>query len=670
MTTGEQPKPSLDPAKLAELAAQFADLNGAAWIAARDNAIQKHGIARPDLELMRNHVRAERKEASKRDKAVRNGVNGDYQSSEADGYISFGGFEMSERGLFVAPEDSPEKRAKLCGAIKIDCQTEDGAGNAWGVHLRWSDDRGNSHSWVMPRHMCVGDATLVLKRLVDSGLYVSPNRRNQEALLTYLQSVRTDRISRCVARVGWSDDAYVTEDRVYSGDDGGDVVFQSDSPSSMPWERAGSLNDWHNQVARYAEGNSRLALAIAAAFAGPLLKPAGESSFGIHFYGASSIGKTTIVSAAASVIGVTPQSWRTTDNAAEGWAALSNDAMLVLDEISQADAKAADALAYMLANGKGKARANRSGLPRKIAEWRTVFLSTGEMKLEEKLSEAGKRAKAGQGVRFLEIPADAEKGHGIFDTLHDKQSGAELSRHLTRASAAYRGMAMDRFLSECVRVADLPGDVKALQAAWVAKALEGMTGVDGQVQRVAGHFGLIAAAGELAISFSALPWKPGAARNAALACFKAWTLQRGGTGQWEIEQGIAHVREIVIADGAARFEDLSPPEPIKNSMGEVINHRTRPPVRDRLGWRRRADDGSWQYLVAAGAWGKELCAGFPAERIAKALNDRGALLPGRDRLTQTISIGDGQKPRCYVLTSAILEGEGGKIGDSGPDGEG
>jgi putative DNA primase/helicase len=70
-------------------------------------------------------------------------------------------------------------------------------------------------------------------------------------------------------------------------------------------------------------GNSRLAFAVACAFAGPLLRPAGMESGGFHYRGDSSSGKTTALKVAASVYGGAGylQRWRTTDNALEAIAA-------------------------------------------------------------------------------------------------------------------------------------------------------------------------------------------------------------------------------------------------------------------------------------------------------------------------------------------------------------
>lgn len=179
---------------------------------------------------------------------------------------------------------------------------------------------------------------------------------------------------------------------------------------------------WQNGVARYASGNSRLVLALSAAFAAPLLYPTSSESGGFHFRGGSSTGKTTALVVGGSVWGGGGvrgfiRTWRATSNGLEGVAAMHCDSLLCLDEMGQVDGREAGQIAYMLANGVGKTRAGRSGEARPAAEWRLIFLSSGELSLGDKIAEdgRGKRVAAGQQVRIIDIAADAGVGIGLFE---------------------------------------------------------------------------------------------------------------------------------------------------------------------------------------------------------------------------------------------------------------
>ena len=152
-------------------------------------------------------------------------------------------------------------------------------------------------------------------------------------------------------------------------------------------------------------------LAISAALAGPLLYLANGEGGGVHFFGQSSKGKTTIFQAAASVSGRGAsdgylRAWRATANGLEGGAALATDTALVLDEMGVLDARDAAAAIYWLANGGGKQRAGRDGALREPKSWRVSIVSSGEIPFEAKLMEGRGKARAGQLMRLLDVPAD------------------------------------------------------------------------------------------------------------------------------------------------------------------------------------------------------------------------------------------------------------------------
>jgi putative DNA primase/helicase len=122
----------------------------------------------------------------------------------------------------------------------------------------------------------------------------------------------------------------------------------------------GSLENWKNTVSKYCVGNPLLICAVSAALAGPLLDLIDMEGGGVHWRGKSSLGKTTVQKVASSVWGSPKfmQTWRATANGLEGVAAICNSTCLVLDEISQVSGKEAGYVAYMLANGHGKLRAD------------------------------------------------------------------------------------------------------------------------------------------------------------------------------------------------------------------------------------------------------------------------------------------------------------------------
>lgn len=407
-----------------------------------------------------------------------------------------------------------------------------------------------------------------------------------------------------------------------------------------------------------AIGNSRLILAISAALAGPLLEPLGEESGGFHLSGGSSQGKSTALAVAASVWGCAVHSWRATDNAAETMALGASDALLALDEISQAEGKTVDALAYMLANGSGKARMRRDTTARLVTTWRTLFLSTGEAGLADKMAEAGKRARAGQEVRVVEVPADAGRGLGLFEDLHGDMPAADFARALRASAEAHRGHVARAFLARLVQ--DLDGHVAAARAyreAWLRDHLP--KDAHGQVARVAGRFALAAAAGELAAEL--LDWGTGTAEQAAAKCFRAWLAARGGSGAAEIRDGLAQVRAFLEQHGSSRFEAAWRAD----ERGVVVHTQNRCGFRqgveredlemevDGTGNARRPHD--WTFYVLSEAWKRELCKGFDADAIAREMVAHGWLAAGDGRNhARKVSIPGHGRPRVYTILPAFL----------------
>jgi len=553
-------------------------------------------------------------------------------------------FRMTATGLWFVPEGD-EDRTLVAGPFEIVAETRDEHSNSWGVLLEWRDHDGRLHQWALPRSMLAGDAADVRARLLDGGLYVAPSAKGRQMLTTYLASVRTEARARCVDQTGWQGNAYVTPGRVF-GDTGGELLVMQTAGQVADFDQRGTLEGWQQGVARLAIGNSRVALALSAAFAGALLALVGEESFGFHFSGKSSSGKTTALHAASSAWGIQINTWRTTDNAAEGMARAANDGLLLLDELSQVDGKAADAMTYMLGNGQGKGRMRRDATTKPVAVWRLVFLSTGELGLAEKIGEAGKKARAGQSVRMIEIPADAGAGHKLFEVLHGHPDGDALAKAIKAAAEKHRGHAIRQYLEQLTAAPSaIAAALKEEMADWLSANLP--AGADGQVSRVAARFALVAAAGKLATGVKVLLWPDEEASNAAAICFKAWLDMRGGAGAAETEAGLAQVRAFIELHGSSRFV------PLGESGAVDFDQRTA----FRTGFRRRDTADRWEYLVLPEAWKAEVCKGLDARAVARDLIARKLIIPGADgKASRAERLPGVGQARFYLVSGAILEG--------------
>jgi putative DNA primase/helicase len=360
------------------------------------------------------------------------------------------------------------------------------------------------------------------------------------------------------------------------------IVLQIQTPYN-PYQIGGTLEGWE-QITIWAEGNSRLTLALSAAFVPPLLQFIGHENFGFNIVGKSSSGKTTALLVAASVWGKgsTGQdgytlNWNSTVNGLEGVAALHNDTLLPFDEMGQASAQTISAACYRLINGMGKSRANRDGSAKPIKVWRCVLLSTGEKGVAEKIGDEGGKVQAGQLVRIIEIPADAEVGYGLFDCIHEFESAQAFADALKQATATHYGHAARAFIKAVQENRELV--IQRLRDGLSSdrrRELLPLNNVDGEVKRVAGHFLITIVAAELAIEFGILNWAKEAPFSAIQECFNVWLTQRGGIDSDEDMALIEKVKSMLIQHGSSRFQDIEKPQPCNNRLGfkTKINDKT------------------------------------------------------------------------------------------------
>lgn len=597
------------------------------------------------------------------------------------------GFEMRTDGLWREGSRDADKPFRVCGPFEVVAESRPEAGDEWGLLLRWQDRDGTSHEWIMPRRLLAGEAVAVRERLAACGLDVSASEGARRALVQFLAAVKVAQRVRTVPRTGWFRPAgrsqvFVLPGRTIGSTSGEVVRLDLDPPPSVYIAR-GALDGWRAAVAALCIGNSRLVFGVSCAFAAPLLHLAGDEGGGINLRGESSNGKTTIIDAAASVWGPPSKTgpdafvrpWRATSNALESTAAAHNHAVLPMDEMGQADPKELGETLYMLANGSGKERARAGGGNRRGTTWLTLVLSSSEESAGSLTAQAGRRIKAGQEVRLLDVPAVVPGGFGCFDTLHGEADGSGFAQAMRRAVVAEHGTAAPAFLEFlAARLAakpDFAADVLAARVrAWTAAHVP--NGADGQVHRAARRLALVAVAGELATEGGITAWPEGEAERAAATIFRDWLAERGGTGSREDHHLFAALRRFIAAHGSARFET------VKDAAEEADEGaQVEPPLLEgvriiqRAGWRwqeaTETGERRWVYGLVPEVFAQEIAAPLGLEdrdaraRLGKAGMIRGEKAGGETRWAiRARSIPGVGRPRLIVVQPATLEGEAGE----------
>lgn len=225
---------------------------------------------------------------------------------------------------------------------------------------------------------------------------VGVTSENSKLLVQYLHDVESlnyDLIpeKNSVSRLGWIEgegfSPYV-ENLVFDGD----VNFKSYFESV---QCHGDYDTWLDLAKKVRSGNVFPRLILAASFASVLVKPLGGLPFFLHIWGGTEVGKTVGLMLAASVwanseVGRYIHTFNSTSVGREKSAAFVNSLPLILDELQIIkDKKDFDQSIYMLSEGAGRTRGNKSGGVDKTPTWSNCIITSGEMPITNASSGGG-----------------------------------------------------------------------------------------------------------------------------------------------------------------------------------------------------------------------------------------------------------------------------------------
>ena len=210
------------------------------------------------------------------------------------------------------------------------------------------------------------------------------NAENESALpLTYL-------VNRC----GWyhvkGTDLFIDPRRksFFIQDDGEKIPVEVDegrSDFAKHLKEHGEIEKWKDAYKR-AKKSPVARFIVAAAVAPFLLHILGERNFLLYIVAPTRAGKTTALLLGASAIGSEKiiRTFDATKNGLAGAAADVNDYAFLIDEKQVADNRLKetfDTLVYALANGLGRTKLNRDSSLKKMRDWRTIAIMTGETQM-------------------------------------------------------------------------------------------------------------------------------------------------------------------------------------------------------------------------------------------------------------------------------------------------
>jgi uncharacterized protein (DUF927 family) len=538
-------------------------------------------------------------------------------------------FEVDGEGLKHISEtkDGLAKVTLVSSPIWVVARARLGDGGAWSQNVVFLDPDGKLKEQLIRLSAFLGNGTSVQKSLADDGVQIEHWPLLRKCLTT---AKPTKRIT-LVENTGWVSDEVFMVGAEAVGNMGGETFCPAPGTEvNHLLRRGGSYEAWREGMA-LLPGNSRLLLAVGAAFAAPLLTMTGTEQGGFHFYNDSSTGKSTSLYAAGSVWGGGGtdgkkktgflRQWAMNANNIDGILVQHNDLLLVLDEIHQADPKDVGPMIYSAANGIGKARGMGNGSLRKSKEWQTMILSSGECSAAEVIRRAGYKVNAGQEVRLCDILAEAGAGLGNFQHIHHFGNPSDFAEHLKAVFTNHYGWAGPMFVEKAIASRDMVVEyVEDTRKMFMMEVVP--PGADGQVRRVANRFALVAAAGELATCWGIVPWESDDSLKAARECFEFWLENRGGIGSGEGIRGVRQVLDALAADGMRKFVPL-------RELCQTANRD------DVLGFREQGENGEWEFWAHSVGFAK-LIGQFDKGLMEKALKERGILISDKHGKPSTV----------------------------------
>lgn len=217
----------------------------------------------------------------------------------------------------------------------------------------------------------------------------------------------------------------------------------------------GNFEDW-KKIIRTVINHNKLAFALYASLSAPLLSLIDAPSFLIHYWGDSSMGKTTALEIASSVWGNPAKesgglvtSWNNTQVFVERIATFFDDLPLFLDDSQTADDKIISNIVYMVANSTGKGRGAKVSGVKHTTSWQTVCFSTGEKQLTESTQYDGAKA------RTIEL-AGSPFGRNESKLVNSVKSGVRENY----------GFAGNEFINYLIEMANNPEKIQELKETY------------------------------------------------------------------------------------------------------------------------------------------------------------------------------------------------------------
>lgn len=476
---------------------------------------------------------------------------------------------------------------------------------------------------------CIDRPTQILSELHLKGAALPAEKAEALEFVSKLLAGLDKTVFTNPARTGWRDNGrtFVLPQRILGENTERLIVNAELADENRIGPKSGKLATWKTQVGKPAGQSTFMSFAIMAGLAGPLAESAQLSELAIfNFAGKSGAGKTTALKVAASVSGLPhkPLTWFSSERGLDELAAAHNDLLLILDDTDKIrDPKKTvfdfvDSATHSLTGGQSKnygKLAKSSGLLSDLA-WTCLILSTSPYSIERATGLSGKKRNDGDRVRFMDIPVPHPDEGGVFDHVKAepekrKKICEELAEAIETGMGAHYGVLLPAWIKFLMRK-DRSARVRKLINKFVAKVAAGGNSYD---RRYAKKFGLVYAAGKIAVEEKLLPWPDSLPLKVASKCYR---LARA-----EIIDPDAQINDLIRKLASLSKDPMRFPR-----ISHSGDNKTKVSV-DRFGVRFK-DNGFDVIAMDRDRLCEFTGPGLSARSIGEALDTRGLLAPGTE----------------------------------------
>lgn len=422
---------------------------------------------------------------------------------------------------------------------------------------------------------------VVMDKLLDRGADIDPDI--DDKLLA--QKIKRNALQNGIyfSKAGLHGDMFIANGKAYGNVPDNWVLDPSlIEHLAKQYEQKGELEDWLEHVAELAEKSDFVMLSIMMAFAAPLQGIVfQETSEGALFNlaGGSSRGKTTAMMAAQSVMGKGSKLavFDQTPRRLAEHAAASSDTLILYDDSDRANSKRSFAkgfveMTHMLTSGQAKQYSGAVKEQFPDLTWSFMALIGSRTTIEELSSEHGHQREDHERVRAIDLIVPVPEEGGIWTDIDDDDDPRALSDELKVNSSEFYGTAFPEWLNHIIGNTQVVDDAKDLVDWYLLEF--GIAKNDHLGHRVAKKFGLIFAAGILAMEHELLPWDRESIlsvstrmhRNSLLTLHSKQALVEKGLDQLRM-LAKDHIADDKILSGKLHFEKDAVPKVFVKKTG-------------------------------------------------------------------------------------------------------